>query len=344
MLKHPNQVVFTNDFPIYSLTKSFTVVFLSGCKLKLYHILLVVMWCLASFVAVAQATAENRVLILGVRADAPPFSYYEKTISDYQGYSVSLCKLIAKQAIKDGIACDYELKKVSVSNRFSSLHDGKIDMLCGATTVTLERMRVADFSLLTFLSGISVMYDSSFIDREKNKTAPISLGMLQDTTSMDRVDQIWKEIRTELDGDDRDFVTVNMQDHYQGLDALLNNEIRAYIADREILLALQKRAKESPSLRVSQNYYSIEPYAIGLRLGDNDLRFVANKVLSELFDQNPKGRGEMEIINVLKEHFPESKFSKSLKEMFASQRLEVGTRITGPLRKVKCPVDASPSP
>jgi polar amino acid transport system substrate-binding protein/glutamate/aspartate transport system substrate-binding protein len=287
-----------------------------------------------SFIVIAQATEETRTLVLGVRSDAPPFSSCtDQNAGNCQGYSVSLCEHIAKRAISEGIACDYRLVKVSASNRFEFLQHGAIDMLCGASTVTLERMRVADFSLFTFLSGMSVMYNG-FAGEFKGV---VPIGVLKDTTTEAGIDKIWDDIRTELGYRDHGYNLVNFETHYEGIKSLKEGKIKAYIADREILLALRKTiAKQKPELLVSKRYFTHEPYAIGLQLGNTDLRFVADSVLSELFDRNLAKDGEMGIISILKEHFPDSKFSKPLVDMFANQHLIPGNSIAGPIKKIDC--------
>ncbi len=79
---------------------------------------------------------------------------------------------------------------------------------------------------------------------------------------------------------------------------------------------------------------------IGLRLGDTNLRYVANSVLSEPFVQNLSRDGEMGVVFLLKEYFPGSKFSKPLLEMYANQLFNQGSRIAAPLDRIdriNCP-------
>ncbi len=306
--------------------------------MKQFFLLIICTIFIVVYSNLALAFGGEKVLVLGVRNDAPPFSSCDKKNKiKCQGYTISLCEAIAKRAIYEGIACAYTYKEVSAATRFTSLQEGSIDMLCGASTVTLERLRVVDFSLFTFLSGISVMYDNSLSYSTYDQKEAIPIGILENTTTEESIGKIWDEIRSELGYLDQKFSTVFVQTHYEGLEALSDGKINAYIADREILLALQKSvSRQRPELIVSKQYFTIEPYAIGLRLGDTTLRYVTNTVLSELFDRNLSRDGEMGVISLLKEYFPGSKFSKSLLDMYANQRLNQGSRIAPPLNKMEC--------
>lgn len=281
----------------------------------------------------ARSFPEN-ILVLGVRADAPPFSFLKgRTEKNYQGYSVELCKRIAIRAVDQGIYSDFTYQKVSASDRFTLLRDGEIDMLCGASTVTLERMKVVDFSLFTFLSGASVMYQRQGATESKDQTDEFKIGYLRDTTTEEEAQKIVREFQRRQDDSVspgvRAITAVLFDDHVTGLDQMLDHKFDAYLADREILLALRQRAlrEHNIDLIVSNEYFSVEPYAIGLRPGKSDLRFIANSVLSEMFDWNRSDGDGVHIFDVLRHSFPGKKFSKSLEDMFRIQRLSVGSKV-----------------
>ncbi len=294
----------------------------------------------------AQNQDVHKVLVLGVRTDAPPFSScsigQSGQLENCHGYSVALCQRIAARAIKEGLYCSSTFKQVSVSDRFKLLQDGEIDLLCGASTVTLERMRIMDFSLFTFLSGASIMYPEPVTQQDNRKKNVFKVGVLKDTTTKDKVQKILQRFKERQNDFEQQSLSnpevMELDSHSQGLDELLDGTLNAYIADREILLALQHKAKVEKNfeLVVSQDYFSVEPYAIGIRLGNPDLRYITNSVLSELFDWNhPVGDG-VNIFDVLKQNFPGKRFSKSLENMFRIQRLNAGNRLTEPINKVKC--------
>lgn len=294
----------------------------------------------------AEEHSQNQDLVLGVRTDAPPFSSCpnNEASENCQGYTFTLCKRIAERAVnEEGLYCGIRYEKVNSSNRFKLLGEKKIDMLCGASTVTLERMRIADFTLFTFLSGASVMYRSPSRLEQNDQPNVFRIGVLQGTTSEEQVERIINIFMKKQDDyiprlvSNHEIVTV--EDHYSGLDKILNNDIQAYLADREILLSLKKEGRKRDktlNLIVLNDYFTIEQYAIGLRLDAVDLRYVANSVLSEMFDWENYDGSDGHIYNVLRQSFPGKRFSKSLENMFRLQRLSVGERLTGFLKRASC--------
>ena len=284
--------------------------------------------------AVSAQETNKDTLVLGVRADAPPFSSKSAdSAGGYQGFSVSLCRQIAERAVKEGLYCGSRFVEVNASDRFDKLIAGDIHLLCGATTVTLERSRAVDFSLLTFISGASIMYRDPLAIPESRANGGFRIGVLQGTTTEDTARQIFKNYRTEQ-GDTGEAMTTpvveQVKDHLSGLKKLRDGDIDVYLADREILLALQQYPessgqKEKPvKLTVSNRYFTIEPYALGINAGNRELRFVANQVLSELYDWETDKKLPMGIFSILNRNFDNRLYSKSLEYLYRMQRLPAG--------------------
>ena len=95
---------------------------------------------------------------LGYRQDAAPLSYVDDQ-GVPAGYTVQVCAQLA-QAL--GRALDLEeiemtFVPVDTSNRFAKVADGEIDLLCGASTITMSRREFVDFSIPIFVDGTAVM-------------------------------------------------------------------------------------------------------------------------------------------------------------------------------------------
>ncbi len=81
-------------------------------------------------------------LTLGYRADARPFSYRDES-GNPTGYSVALCSRIAEQ-VKTELGLStvaVEWVPVTLEDRFRAVQEGKIDLLCGAASTSLSRMK-----------------------------------------------------------------------------------------------------------------------------------------------------------------------------------------------------------
>ena len=85
--------------------------------------------------------------VIGYRADSSPLSY-ENSEGQPSGYSVDLCRRIAA-SVKARFG-DKEIRtkfvRLAADERISAVVDGKVDIECGSTTITLSRQEQVDFS------------------------------------------------------------------------------------------------------------------------------------------------------------------------------------------------------
>ena len=121
--------------------------------------------CLAPTLALAQMASapfdgrlkkihETKTIHVAYRTDAVPFSFEDKDKKP-TGYTVDLCRSIIGVIEKQVGVVPLQVKwvPVTLANRFSAIASGQADMECGASTVTLGRMKEVGFSTLTFVDG-----------------------------------------------------------------------------------------------------------------------------------------------------------------------------------------------
>lgn len=220
---------------------------------------------------------ESRTLILGYREDAVPFSFADDA-GVPAGYAVDLCNRIAAAvgAALDLPDLEVEYVPVTADTRFTVLDEGGIDLLCGATTVTLDRRERMDFTLLTFVTGTGVLTrDDAGIETFEDM-AGRRVGVLGGTTTADVLTRSLTATGVEAD-------VITVDSHTAGLEALETGEIDAYFGDRVLLLGLGQSSEQRESLILSQRFLSFEPYALALRRGDDELRLIADRTLARLY-------------------------------------------------------------
>jgi len=219
---------------------------------------------------------ESEVIKIAYRADAPPYSY-KNAIDEPSGYTVDLCRAVTV-SLKDQMGLDsisIEYVPVTAENRFEMIQNGSADMLCGATTATLSRRALVDFSLPTFVDGASVLFRAGGPETFE-ELAGKKIGVRAGTTTENA-------LRNTLKGLNIDAEVVAVSDHADGLKKLEANEISAYFGDQAILLFLVARSKSPEELRLSQRFFTTEPYAIGLSRGDGDFRLAVDRALSRIY-------------------------------------------------------------
>ncbi len=228
------------------------------------------------FAGTLDRVRDSGVFKIGYRTDAAPYSY-KTALGEAAGYSVDLCRNVAiavkKSLGMDEIAIDYV--PVTAENRFKAVQDGRIDILCGATTATLSRRELVDFSLATFIDGASVM---SMADGPKGfeELAGKNVGVRGGTTTEEGLRKTLERLTVRAE-------VVPVKSHDEGLDKLQKGELSAYFADRGILLHLMTGSEKPESLRVGTDYFSFEPYALALQRGDDEFRLVVDAALARIY-------------------------------------------------------------
>lgn len=215
-------------------------------------------------------------LRLAVREDAPPFSA-KNDKGDIVGYSVALCRAVAEDLKKqlDLPSLKVELVPVTAEDRFKAITEKKADILCEATSATLARREVLDFSIPTFVSGAGLAIRDGGPGDFKS-LAGHKIGVLGGTTTEEALKNSLAEqkIKAEI---------VPAKSHDEGLAALESGSTDAYFADRTIL-RYRLAVRNSPvKLLLSDNYLTIEPYALGVPLGESAFRLAVDRSLSKLY-------------------------------------------------------------
>ena len=265
--------------------------------------------------SLADSGTAKTTLKLGHRIDSPPFSYVEN--KKPTGYSVNLCTRIGQAAMNNGLYTNYKFIEVTAQDRFEKLNSEEIDILCEATTVTLARIRKFDSTFYTFLSGASFMYPANLNVTNEQDFSKKRIGVLKGTTTQNAMyDIIFKKTEVQEDGiQPRDLKLEEVETHHKSIELFKENIIDIYFADRDILLALRRRAaKHGLRLQVSKKYFTNEPYALFIRKNTDDLLYIANKTLVELYRSG-------EIRRIFAQHFPGFMMSRSLRDIFFFQSI-----------------------
>jgi len=213
---------------------------------------------------------------IGFRKAQPPMSFLDKD-GKPAGYSVELCVRIVNE-VKNTIGRDditIEYVPVSSTNRFEALSNNTIDILCGATTKTISRGKLVDFTQLTFVTGASLLSlkDSAVegISGLQGKKVAVSKG----TTTIDA-------LKTKLKESVSDAKVVPVDSADAGMQALIKGEVDAFSADQVVLIGLVLTHKGDQQFAIATDIFSFEPFALAVRRNDSDFRLLADTVLAQL--------------------------------------------------------------
>ncbi len=219
---------------------------------------------------------QDKTLRLAFRDDAPPFSFTDEA-GVPAGFMIDLCRSVAKHIGEQLNINDLKVAYVLVTaeNRFDAIVNGKADLLCEPTSETLARRERVDFSIPTFVDGASLLVGA---DGPSNFAALAGkkIGVLAGTTTE-------QSLRNTLASAGLVAEITPAKTHEEGLAMLDKGEIVAYFADRAILSYLASKSSDSSKLRLADNYFSLEPYALALPHGDEDFRLAVDRALSHIY-------------------------------------------------------------
>jgi glutamate/aspartate transport system substrate-binding protein len=219
---------------------------------------------------------NSEVIRIGYRETEPPMSFLNKDKQPI-GYSIDLCLHIVnevKSLLKNpNIATRYV--PVNATNRFEALRNNSIDILCGATTKTLSRSELVDFTQLTFITGAALLSLKSVGIKGISDLIGKKVAVVKDTTTMDILK---KTLRKEIS--DAEIIPVDSAS--EGMDLVLKGEVAAFSSDQIVLIGLVVTHKNPKQFAVTDKVFSFEPFALAVRQNDAEFRLVANRVLSRL--------------------------------------------------------------
>jgi putative glutamine transport system substrate-binding protein len=231
----------------------FSVVFLTGC---------------------AELTPENPVLeriklrneiIVGVKADSPPFGFIED--DEFKGLDIDIARHIAKSLLGDENAVAFV--PATAQNRISLLNARKVDMIIATMSINPSRMRIVDFTLPYHEAGQALMVPRrseirSMLDL-RNKNVAIVLG-----TTAEHV----------LRQNAPSASIVGNTNYTDAFEKLKDGEVQAILADDSILLGL---IAGNRGYKILPRRYTKEYYAIATEKSPNaEFRNVLNSIIRQM--------------------------------------------------------------
>ena len=217
---------------------------------------------------------EQRAFKIGYRADAKPHSYRNDQ-GQPAGYVVDLCREVAAAVGQTVQNVQTNFVLVPADQRFAAVREGRVDILCDPSSVTLARREQVDFSLPTFLDGASVLSRANRpVERFEDMNGK-RIGVLTGTTTENTLREGLLGIRSNA-------IVVPARDHRAGVTLLEEDKIDAYFADRAIIAALLFEGTR-PGFALSKQYFSYETHALALPRNDDAFRLLVDRTLARLY-------------------------------------------------------------
>lgn len=234
--------------------------------------------------------AAAKTIVVAYRTDASPFSF-AGTAGKPVGFSVDLCTRVVN-SIGDQIKVpDLKIKWVQVTSqtRLDAVAKGRADMECGASTVTLSRLKQVDFSNYIFVETTGLLIRADSDTRSFPDLAGKKIAVIADTTNE-------RAINAQLKRRQITATVLPMKSREEALAALEGGDVDAFASDKLLLIGAASKAKDPKALALLGDELSFEPYGIVLPRGDASLRLAVNTGLSQIY-------GSGEIAEIFKHWF-----------------------------------------
>jgi ABC-type amino acid transport substrate-binding protein len=223
---------------------------------------------------------ETKTIAVGYRTDALPFSF-EDADKKPAGYTVDLCRAVVAVIERQLGVAPLQVKWVPVTTqtRFSAVAGGEADLECGASTVTLGRMKEVAFSNLTFIDGTGLIIRASTAGNSLKDLSGKKIGVIGGTSNE-------RALNDALRQNVLSATVTKVASREEGLAQLEAGTIDAFASDRVLLLGVMAKAKDPKSLALLADALSYEPYAIALPRGDWAMKQAVDAALAQIYRSN----------------------------------------------------------
>jgi ABC-type amino acid transport substrate-binding protein len=221
--------------------------------------------------------AQTKTIALGYRTDAMPFSFADDR-KQVDGFSIDLCKRVVASIERDLKISNLRIKWVPVTSqsRFDAVAKGAADMECGASTISLTRLKQVDFSSVTFVETTGLLVKAASGLRSLSDMSGKKIAVIAGTTNE-------RAIEAQLKRRLINATVTSFKSREDALAALEGDRADAFASDKLLLVGAATSAKDPKSLALLPEDLSFEPYGIVLPRGDAAFRLAVNTGLARLY-------------------------------------------------------------
>jgi len=239
---------------------------------------IVALACLAALMTASAALAgpawdnieKTKVLRVGLMTDSIPGAFYNDK-KEWVGMDVDIAEELAKR-----LGCSLERVAVNNKTRIAFVQQGRIDVSIANMTHKRERDKSIDFSITYFFDGQKLLAKKGQFTKWEDFVGK-KIATMQGTTSEINIKNLLKEL-----GDpDADKNVISFQKESECYQALKMGRVAAWTTDSTILLGYA--AQDAGQFELVGDFFSNEPYGMGLPEDDSKLRDAVNFAIQDMW-------------------------------------------------------------
>ncbi|MET5489582.1 amino acid ABC transporter substrate-binding protein [Klebsiella variicola] len=219
---------------------------------------------------------DSKTVNIGYRESSVPFSYLGNNQQPV-GFTIDLCQHVVEALAKSLSVPNLKVRFVPVNsaNRIPLLKNGTIDMECGGTSSSAERLKQVSFSVATFASRPRWMVKTDSNIKSVSDLKGKSIVVTQGSNSVPLAFQLNKQ-------ENLNFRLQQAKDHAESMMMLTQGRAVAFLED-DILLAAKKADAAKPSdFEMLPGGYTVTYYGIMLPKDDAPFKQVVDGELSRM--------------------------------------------------------------
>lgn len=236
--------------------------------------LVLVLALVLSFMFAATANAgkiedvkKAGVLVCGVKDSVNLFGFIDADSKELVGFDVDVCKYIASK-----LGVTTEFKVVTSKNRIPMLAQGSVDMLAATMTHKFSRDEQIDFSITYFMDGQKLLVKKGSGIMSTDDLANKKVGTVKGSTSEKNIKKAQPKAQV-----------ISYDEYPQAFMALKQGKVKAVTTDSGILAGLKAGDDNPEKWEIVGEFFSSEPYGLGVPSNDSAFRDFVNKCLNEMW-------------------------------------------------------------
>jgi ABC-type amino acid transport substrate-binding protein len=206
---------------------------------------------------------ERGKLLAGVKLDTPPFGFLNDK-NEPAGFDIDLVRKIGER-----IGVPVELVKVTSPTRIPLLVSGNVDLVAASMTHTRERDKAIDFSITYYTGGQSLLVPKASLIASVKDLGGKQVAVQQGTTLEKNIAAAAPTAKV-----------VAFRDYTAAWLALAQGRVDALTGSLHVL---QGFMKDNPNFKIVGELFSVEPFGVGVRQGDSELRDEVNFAIQDLW-------------------------------------------------------------
>jgi len=219
---------------------------------------------------------KTGVVRAGLMYNSIPAAYFNEK-NEWVGFDVDITEEVVKR-LGTYMGKDLKLERVKLNNktRISFLTSGRIDLSTANMTHKRERDKTIDFSITYFFDGEKILAKKGAYTKHEDFVGK-RIASMQGTTSEKNAINLLKSLG------DKDAAkhVISFQDEPSCFLALKQGKVAGWATDSTILLGYA--AKEPGKYELVGDFFSDEPYGIGVPENDSAWRDAINFAIQDMW-------------------------------------------------------------